>query len=965
MESLREKLSVSNQIEHDLREKVSISQDEIKRLSDELDTVMKCHENSLSEIGEKQRSSIEEVVDELHVHKINVDQLRQRLLEETDSCSSLRDLVTVKEQTIHDQLSEIDLLNTKIKSIKQRMSDAESQFTREKQQLCSTINEQKLAQELSNQSEMRLGLMLKAMRFDYDQMVVDFSDTREAITKSIESFKLESDEVIRRVVSAFKADFVSRREIESVSNKSSQAMKHYQEVLALKDKEIQRQEDSLQELQLQLNETTNGFEITTQDWEQEKVSYEVRLQTLQDEVDENVCLKSEIESAKLAYLDKLSTIESDWKTFQLALHQLAACIAHDDHELPIEAIPDTTTLLQTFVKLFQQKLDQISTLQLQLTAQSQDDHAACDLLSKLNEMSHKLSSETSYRQLAEMKCIAAETALADEKVRISVLEHQSKETEENALLQAKEIESLKAHIETLKSQIDEINTKDQLLSREARDLEVRLEQAKGQKKSLELKYERSLAEIESCKKHSNDLMTIMIEKNKDVQSKEGKVLDLQYQVDDLQSKIDGWVCAFNGISSTAAEQLEFSSPDDAVTNIVATSALCQDKQTADIAKLEEQCLQLKEEMRQQALMHQAIVSGLESECQSLSDECFDVNGKLKDKNDYVITLEDVKCQLMAKLDTLTKDKENLHRRLCDLQTTCNILRQQKLDAKSLSNDSKSVISAVKMLAGIATVHSSKLDGFSCTDMSLSTWSEDVDFIARFIEHMSIINQKNSLKIERVKDSIRSPKTLVIRGDDGGHDVAENSSTPKAKGRNVASTELVVVPAQHSDILEDLLCVKNSITSIMSSTKLSTSKKVRRGEMKDAVCDDDLYTDLLNAHDQLKSLSSKIEAMTADQRNYESRISELEQENEKIIMMARGSPLDVAAISSSDERMKVGALLLSNMQQRHNRLLLQNAFKTWNSKVHMCKQVSIAKDMAKELIKTRNTILLLKSQMEIE
>jgi NAD(P)H-dependent FMN reductase len=64
-------------------------------------------------------------------------------------------------------------------------------------------------------------------------------------------------------------------------------------------------------------------------------------------------------------------------------------------------------------------------------------------------------------------------------------------------------------------------------------------------------------------------------------------------------------------------------------------------------------------------------------------------------------------------------------------------------------------------------------------------------------------------------------------------------------------------------------------------------------------------------------------------------------------------------------MKVGALLLSNMQQRHNRLLLQNAFKTWNSKVHMCKQVSIAKDMAKELIKTRNTVLLLKSQMEIE
>jgi chromosome segregation ATPase len=984
LESLRDKLSVSNQIEQDLCEKVgnitklfSTSQDEIKRLSDELDTVMECHKNSLSEIGEKHRSSIETIshshVDELHVYKSNVDQLRQRLQEETDLCSSLRDLVKVKEQVMHDQSTEINLLNTKIVSIEQRMLDAESQFTREQQQLYSTIDEQKLVVEQYTQSEMRLGLMLKAMRFDYDQVVVDFSDTREAITMSIESLKHDYDEVVRRVVTAFKADkLAARREIESVSNKLSQAMKHYQEALALKDEEIQRQHGLLQELQLRWNEATNDFEIATYEWEQEKTSYEGRLQTLQDEVDENECLKSEIECAELAYSDKLSTIESDWKTFQLALHQLAACIAHEDHELPIEAIPDTTTLLQTFVELFQQKLDQISTLKLQLTAQSQDDQAACDLLSKLNEtkqlmdgMSHKLSSERSYRQLAEMKCIAAETALADDKVRISVLEHQSKEMEEDALLQAKEIKSLTAHIEEVQSKIDEMNTNDQLLSREVKDLELRLEQAEGQKKRLELKYERSLAEIESCQKHSNDLMTIIIEKNKDVQSKEGKVLDLQYQVDDLQSKIDGWVCAFNGLSSTAAEQLDFSSPDDVVANIVATNALYQDKQTADIAKLEEQCLQLKEEMRQQALMHQAIVSGLEHECQSLSDECFDVNAKLKDKNDYVITLEDVKCQLMAKLDTLTKDKENLHRRLCDLQTTCNILRQQKLDAKSLSNDSKSVISAVKMLAGIATVHSSKLEGFSCTDMSLSTWSEDVDFIARFIEYMSIINQKNSIKIERVKDSIRSPKTLVIRGDDGGHDVAENSSTPKAKGRNVASTELVVVPAQHSDILEDLLCVKNSITSIMSSPKLSTSKKVRQGEKKDAVCDDDLYTDLLNAHDQLKSLSGKIEAMTDDQRYYESRILELEEENEKIMMMARGSPLDGAAISSSDERMKYGALLLSNMQQRHDRLLLQNAFKTWNSKVRMCKQVSIAKDMAKELIKTRKTVLLLKSQMEIE
>ncbi len=266
--------------------------------------------------------------------------------------------------------------------------------------------------------------------------------------------------------------------------------------------------------------------------------------------DEIVSLKAEVECAKATsqckimslreeYSEKLSaliddmtkgraSIESDWRSFQSALRQVAVCIAHEDQELPIEALPEMTALLTTFFELFQQKVDQISSLQSQLqnfimngnhlhetsdlVSGSRHDLAVYDLMSEIKvanqmmeEMSRKSDSEASYRTMTEIKCKAGVTSLLDATERITTLEHQIREMEEHALVQSTKIKDLENYIDATRHQFNK-------KSKEAKDMEMHLEHAETQKRKLELQYERSLAEIESSKKHSVDLTTMIIEK---------------------------------------------------------------------------------------------------------------------------------------------------------------------------------------------------------------------------------------------------------------------------------------------------------------------------------------------------------------------------------------------------------------------------------------------------------------------
>mmetsp|Transcript_5930 Transcript_5930/g.13490 ORF Transcript_5930/g.13490 Transcript_5930/m.13490 type:complete len:160 (+) Transcript_5930:2-481(+) len=155
---------------------------------------------------------------------------------------------------------------------------------------------------------------------------------------------------------------------------------------------------------------------------------------------------------------------------------------------------------------------------------------------------------------------------------------------------------------------------------------------------------------------------------------------------------------------------------------------------------------------------------------------------------------------------------------------------------------------------------------------------------------------------------------------------------------------------------------------MCSPKLTPMKSSRQEESnfeRIDEYDEDLYSDLLRAHEQLESLSIKIEAFQGNQKQWEeketyfqSRIVELEQENQ----IMKATPPDL--MESEQARMKdAGAVMMYNFQHRYQQAAKQRAFQTWSSQARMSKHLTFAKEMAKELAQTRKKVLLLKSHLD--
>lgn len=408
-------------------------------------------------------------------------------------------------------------------------------------------------------------------------------------------------------------------------------------------------------------------------------------------------------------------------------------------------------------------------------------------------------------------------------------------------------------------------------------------------------------------------------------------MQLQYKIDDISAKADGWRASFEGLVTDAGSDV--SSPDD-VADILVASTERQDTLSAEIAKLEEQRLHTNEDFRQQTSMYKAIMEGLETQCEMLSEENADICDELKEKEDYIVTLEETKGRLEFNVDMHKKECEDAGRKFSDLQKSCKILRQQKIDSESLSNE---VVSGVRKMAGIVSVHAVKLEGFSRNLIPRATWSENLDYIAHFIEHASTMNQKY----------------LLLQSSSAGNLVTAEAITPKAKGSD-GSLSITKLASTHSDMLEDLKNMKTAIANVMNSPRLTPMKSGRQDNtnvQRNDEFDEDLYSDLLRAHEQLESLSKKIEY-------FQGRILDLEKEN-KII---KATP--PALLESDEEKMKeAGAVMMHNFQKRCQRAVMQQAFQTWSSKARMSQHLSIAKAMAKELVQTRKTVLLLKSHLD--
>ena len=422
-------------------------------------------------------------------------------------------------------------------------------------------------------------------------------------------------------------------------------------------------------------------------------------------------------------------------------------------------------------------------------------------------------------------------------------------------------------------------------------------------------------------------------------------MELQYKVDELSSRADGWKATFEGVVTDAGN--EISSPED-VAGILAAKSERQDKLSSEIAQLESKIVEIEEDQRQQSSMHQAIVDGLELKCELFSEENGDVCEELREKLDYISTLEEARDRLGNNLGRLRTQWEEQSRKLSDSQKASKILRQQKIDSDSLNKD---IMSSVKKLAGIAIVYATKIEGYRSGLSYPSTWSENLEYIAQFLDH---------LHMERSREQVRQIISVQPQ-------VSADATTPKSKGGS-SSTSVLNLSFQHSDILEDLKNMKDAIASVMSSPKLTPTKAARQDAgngHENFDHDEDLYLDLLKAHEQLELLSKKIEAFQHEQQEwleresyFQDRIVELENEN----MTIKSSPSEL--LDTDQAKMKeVGVTMMCNFNQRYRRAVMQEAVQTWNSQTRMSKHVGIAKEMAKELSITRKKVLLLKSHLD--
>ena len=418
-------------------------------------------------------------------------------------------------------------------------------------------------------------------------------------------------------------------------------------------------------------------------------------------------------------------------------------------------------------------------------------------------------------------------------------------------------------------------------------------------------------------------------------------MELQYKIDEISAKADGWKASLDGIVTD--DNTGISSPDD-VAKLMAINKEKQDTLSSRVSELEEQCLRISQDSSQQASMHKAIVEGLESQCGLLSDDYADICLEISEKQDYITTLEDAKERLEVNVGILKKEKDEARRTLTDLQKSLGILRQQKLDSDKLRNE---VLAAVNDLTNVVLVHSTKLEGFTAK-ITLSTsncnWSESVEYITQFIEHAaSKLNQNYS-------------------------QVAAEAVTPKAKGASDSFCGVSNFTSQHSDMLEDLKSMKTALANVMSSPKFTPMKEVARQDQSPVVHDitideygEKLYQDLFRAHEQMTSLSTRIQE---DQMHWEdreacllSRIKELEEEIENNTKVA--ASLDTS-VENADQ---VTTTKDENFEQRYQKAIVRSAFQTWKTQTRMSKHTKIALQMAKELAQTRKKVLLLKTHLE--
>lgn len=403
-------------------------------------------------------------------------------------------------------------------------------------------------------------------------------------------------------------------------------------------------------------------------------------------------------------------------------------------------------------------------------------------------------------------------------------------------------------------------------------------------------------------------------------------MELQFQVDDLTSQVEGWKASLQGLASEAdgwknvLQNLKHDIQDDDSkdsSEILSTSFDRHDELSKEIAKLEEKILDLDENHRQQSSMHKSIADGLEAKCNMLSDENSEAQS-------YISSLEESKARLQSKINFLKKECDVQRRRLSELEPIFDIMKQQKSVSETLCDE---VLSGLRKLTEVAIMYSSRLDGFSEEMSSPTSWSLNLEYISRFIECALKLNQKYLLDIQRLET------TIAVR-QSGGVPVVADAITPKAKGSGGRSQENTIMP-EHLDMINEIKNMKDVIKNVMASPKLTPIKAKERSNTEEE--DGDLYSDLLMAYEQLENLSEKIETYQEEQLQWKEKEATLQSRIEKL----EEEKLQLEAKSNA-ENQPLGEV--DDAKQKEENL-------------------SIVKGMARELNSTRQKVQMLKLTLD--
>ena len=402
--------------------------------------------------------------------------------------------------------------------------------------------------------------------------------------------------------------------------------------------------------------------------------------------------------------------------------------------------------------------------------------------------------------------------------------------------------------------------------------------------------------------------------NKEIAGKEESILDLRYQVDHLSSRIDDGHAPTEGVLS----------PTDAAK--IASDA---SKPSSQIAHLEGIISELRESHAQQSSMNAAIIDGLESEYEQLSQ---DRESIVRELDTTLASLQMIR-ESKAGVDSGTEEridelKLQLEAKVNDtnrLESTCSDLRHQLDLSETKCND---IISSLCDLAKVAAAYSSKCGTPPGSfDPPSSSWSTCIESIAQTIEKLSASNQGLELDVVKLQDEISSLGNR-IKG------VDSTMVTPKAKGRSVVTLDLA---SQHSILLVDLADMKNTLKQVMCSPKLTPIKS-------NSDLDDDIYSDLLRAHEQVEALTAKVMSL-------EDKFNHQEQANHQL------------DDSENDQMRLAGARMLNTFVQRNEKQALQQSLITWSSQSSRSRHLDIVKEMARELNRTRRAVLALKSNVD--